>query len=147
MNVLVVEDNPAEARLTEEAFAEVGDDFCLTHVDTGEEALQVLHHQHTYRNAARPDLVLLDLNLPGKDGREVLKEIKSSEELRSIPVIVVSNSNAPEDIRRVYGLNGNCYLVKPGDVDEFFEMIRKLIDFWWLMARSSDPKAGRATTD
>ncbi len=135
MNVLVVEDNPAEAKLTEEAFAGMNGEHSMIHLETGERAMDFLLHQNGFADATSPDLVLLDLNLPGMNGREVLREIKLNERLRPIPVVVISNSNAPEDINSVYRLNGNCYLIKPGDVDEFFDMIRKTVYFWELMAK------------
>ncbi len=138
MRILLVEDNPAEARLTTEALGEtqVRHEMCL--VADGDQATAFLRREGVYADAFRPDLIFLDLNLPGKDGRQVLKEVKSEPFLASIPVIVISNSQAPEDIEEVYRLRANCYLVKPPEIDEFFNMMRRLVDFWWSTAPLSD---------
>ena len=135
MKILVIEDNPAEARLTREAFAESGVPHVIRVVGDGMEATACLNREGIYRDEAMPDLILLDLNLPRKDGREVLREIKSNPDLSSIPVIVVTNSHAQEDVDQVYRLRANCYLVKPPGIDEFFAMVRRVIEFWWQTAR------------
>jgi len=135
MNVLLVEDDPAEARLTCEAFQEAGVHHELHHVTDGEIATRYLWRLKGYEHVPSPSIVLLDLNLPGKHGREVLREIKSDPVLHSIPVIVVSNSRAREDIDEVYRLHGNGYLIKPGDFDDFILMVRSLADFWLRRAQ------------
>ena len=135
MLVLLVEDNPAEARLTQEALRETGFVHELHIVSDGEKATQFLHRQNGFANAATPGIVLLDLNLPRKSGREVLREMKSDPSLCSIPVIVISNSISPDDVNDVYRLNGNCYLVKPQDLDSMFEMVRTMVDFWFRKAQ------------
>lgn len=135
MRVLLVEDSMAEARLTQEAFAETGFPHEVRHVIDGEEATALLAGEGVLSARWLPDLILLDLNLPGKDGRQVLREIKGNPALSSIPVIVVTNSQDPSDVEQVYRLNGNCYLTKPPDLDDFFAMIHKMIEFWWNTAR------------
>ncbi|MCB1064059.1 MAG: response regulator [Verrucomicrobiae bacterium] len=135
MRILLVEDNPAEARLTKEALGETGVRHELCLVEDGEKATAFLKKEGGYFEAFRPDLIFLDLNLPRKDGRQVLREVKGDPSLASIPVIVISNSRAPEDIEHVYQLRANCYLVKPPGLEDFFTMMRRVVDFWWLTAR------------
>ena len=135
MRVLLVEDNPAEVRLTREAFAETGVPHELHVVGDGEAATNFLHKTGSFSSVPLPDVILLDLNLPKKGGHEVLKEIKSDPGLMSIPVIVITNSSAKEDIEGVYQANGNCYLVKPPSLNDFFEMMQKVTEFWWDLAR------------
>ena len=130
MLILLVEDDPSEARLTREALAQTGLEHELCAVSDGEKATQYLRREIGYENAQTPELILLDLNLPRKHGREVLREIKADPVLCRIPVIVISNAVSPEDVDNVYRLNGNCYLVKPHDLDELFALIRTLVDFW-----------------
>ena len=131
MFVLLVEDNQAEALLTQEALRDSGHPCELKTVHDGEMASQFLRQQGGYAEAPRPNIILLDLNLPRKDGRELLREIKSDAQLATIPVIVVSNSSSPEDIEEVYRLKGNCYLVKPPELDDLFIMVRSMVDFWF----------------
>jgi CheY-like chemotaxis protein len=131
MRVLLIEDSAAEARLTQEAFLETGIPHELRHFTDGGEATEFLSSEEVSSSKWVPDLVLLDLNLPGKDGWEVLQEIKENTELSNIPVIVVTNSQEPSDVDQVYRLKGNCYLSKPADIDDFFSMIRGMIKFWW----------------
>lgn len=138
MRILLVEDNPAEARLTREALDECGVLHELFEVPDGEAATSFLYRRDSYRDAPQPDLILLDLNLPKKNGRQVLFEVKSDAVLARIPIIVITNSQAPEDIEQVYRLKANCYLVKPPDIDEFFHVMRKVIDFWFPAAPSDD---------
>lgn len=135
VRVLLVEDSSAEARLTMEALAEAGVDHELDLVRDGEAAMAFLRNEEAYVNAQRPDMILLDLNLPRKDGRQVLSEVKADPSLASIPVIVITNSQAKEDVDHVYRLRANCYLVKPPDLNEFFSMIQRIVDFWWLTAK------------
>ncbi len=135
MRILLIEDNPAEARLTMEALHEAGVEHELFTVGDGEAATAYLRREGGYEGVKRPDLIFLDLNLPRKDGREVLRDIKGDPLLASIPVIVITNSRAPEDIDQVYQLRANCYLVKPPDLDDFFNMMGRVVDFWWNTVR------------
>ncbi len=130
VEVLLVEDNPGDVRLTQEAFKEGRIIVNLTVASDGVEAIDILHHRGTYAKYPRPDLILLDLNLPKKNGREVLTEIKADDELKRIPVIVMTTSKAEQDIRRVYNLNANCYITKPVELDEFLNVVRSIEDFW-----------------
>lgn len=135
MVILLVEDNAAEAKLTREALDDAGMEHELMLVTDGEAATQFLRNEIGYESAPRPDLILLDLNLPRKGGREVLADIKADPKLCRIPVIVISNSDDPEDIDDVYQHLGNGYLVKSGDLDDFFSTIRSMVDFWMRRAR------------
>ncbi len=135
MTILLIEDDPAEAMLTQEALRETGLKIALFVVGDGEAATEFLRRGPGYENVPLPDVILLDLNLPRKHGREVLRDIKSNPALCSIPIIVVSNSRSREDVNEVYALKGNGYLAKPGDLLEFFAMIRSLVDFWLCKAR------------
>ncbi len=127
---MLVEDNPADVRLTQENFKESKILNNLHVVKDGEEAMAFLHRKGKYADAVRPDLILLDLNLPKKDGREVLAEIKTDEELKSIPVIVLTISKAEEDILKSYNLHANCYITKPIDIEQFNKIVRSIEDFW-----------------
>ena len=138
MVILIVEDNAAEAKLTREALREAGVENEPFVVSDGEEATQFLRNGAGYENVPRPNVILLDLNLPRKHGHEVLSEIKSDPTLCRIPVIVISNSQAIEDIDEVYQLGGNGYLVKSGDLNEYFASVKALVDFWMRKARLPD---------
>jgi len=129
-DILLVEDNPADIRITQEAFKEAGVGNNLRIVKDGLEALVYLKQEAPHHNAPRPDLILLDLNMPRLDGREVLAEIKNDGALRKIPVIILTTSEADEDILNSYNLHANCYIPKPIDLDEFIEVIRSIEDFW-----------------
>jgi CheY-like chemotaxis protein len=135
IHILLVEDNPGDARLVEEAFRQAATHCRLSHVVNGVEAIDFLRRTGPHAQATRPDLILLDLNLPRKDGREVLAEIKADVTLRRIPVVVLTTSQAQDDILRAYDLNANCYVTKPGDFDEFMRTIRCLDEFWRTVAR------------
>lgn len=130
IDVLFVEDNPGDIRLTVEAFrqARVGNDFHV--VGRVEEAMDYLHQRGEHAEADRPDLVLLDLNLPGTDGIGMLEEVKSHPDLKPIPVIVLTSSTAEEDIVDSYGNHANAYLTKPVDADEFVDLARSFSEFW-----------------
>ncbi|MFN6465938.1 MAG: response regulator [Nostoc sp. DedVER02] len=133
IEILLVEDSPEDADLTVEI---LGDAKVLNRihvVEDGVEALKFLRQQGDYANAPCPDLILLDLNLPRKDGREVLAEIKADPDLKLIPVVVLTTSAADEDILRTYTLNANCYVTKPVSLEEFAKVIRS-IEFFWLVA-------------
>ncbi len=129
-SILLVEDNPGDVRLTQEAFKEGKRDIKLETVPDGAEALEFLRKQGNYAGKATPDLILLDLNLPKWSGREVLEAIKTDLELRRIPVIVLTTSNASADVLQSYELHANCFVNKPLDFDQFFDLIHKIEDFW-----------------
>lgn len=135
INILLVEDNPGDARLTTEALKEGKFHNQLAHVSDGVEALAYLRKQGNYHDAIRPDLILLDLNMPRKDGRETLEEIKSDPELRRIPVVILTTSKAEEDIFRSYDLHANCYITKPVKLAQFFDVVRNVEDFWMTIVR------------
>jgi CheY-like chemotaxis protein len=130
IEVLLVEDDPGDVLLTKEAFADNKVKNHLHVVSDGEEAVAYLHRRGPYADAVRPDLVLLDLNLPRKDGREVLKDIKADPELRTIPVVVLTTSEADEDILSSYDLHANAYVTKPVDFDSFIRIVRQIDDFF-----------------
>ena len=134
INLLLIEDNPGDVRLTQEAFKEGKLTYQMDVVMDGVEAIHFLRRRPPYENAATPDIILLDLNLPKKDGREVLAEIKADKDLRRIPVIVLTTSNAEQDILKSYDLHVNCYINKPVDFDRFFDIIQKIEDFWLTIA-------------
>ncbi len=135
IEILLVEDNPGDARLTTEALKEAKVRNKLRHIDDGVEALAFLRRQGKHAGAPRPDLILLDLNLPRKDGREVLAEIKADQSLKRIPVVILTTSQAEEDILRAYNLNANCYVSKPVDLDQFIKVIRGINDFWLTIVK------------
>lgn len=130
VEVLLVEDNPGDVRLTQEALKDGRVMVNLTVAADGVEAMEILKRRGTHESSPRPDLILLDLNLPRKNGREVLEEIKADDELRRIPVIVMTTSKAEQDIYKAYNLNANCYITKPVDLDEFLNVVRSIEDFW-----------------
>jgi CheY-like chemotaxis protein len=130
IEVLLVEDDPGDVLLTKEAFADNKVRNNLNIVSDGEEATAYLRRQGEHADAARPDLILLDLNLPRKDGREVLRDIKADPELRSIPVVVLTTSEADEDILDSYDLHANAYVTKPVDFDSFIRIVRQIDDFF-----------------
>ncbi|GAA2620150.1 response regulator [Actinomadura fulvescens] len=130
IEVLLVEDDPGDVLLTTEAFEHNKVKNNLHVVNDGEQAMAFLRREEPYAGAPRPDLVLLDLNLPRKDGREVLEEIKDDEELRSVPVVVLTTSEADEDILRSYHLHANAYVTKPVDFDQFIRVVRQIDDFF-----------------
>jgi two-component system, chemotaxis family, response regulator Rcp1 len=131
VEILLVEDNPADVRLTVEAFKEGAVRHKLSVARDGVEALDILFRRGIHIQAARPDIILLDLNLPRKDGREVLQAIKADQTLRRIPVVVLTTSSAEEDILRSYDLHVNCYITKPVDMERFIEVVRAIENFWF----------------
>jgi chemotaxis family two-component system response regulator Rcp1 len=135
IHILLVEDNPGDARLIMEALKETRTRSRLSHVVNGVEAIEFLRREGRNAQAGRPDLILLDLNLPRKDGREVLAEIKADALLRRIPVIILTTSQAEDDIHRAYDLNANCYVTKPAEFDQFNRVIRCLDEFWLTVAK------------
>jgi CheY-like chemotaxis protein len=130
IEILLVEDNPGDIRLTREAFNEYKIANNLSVVTDGEEAMEFLNKTGRYKNAPTPDMILLDLNLPRKDGREVLEEIKESPIFKSIPVVVLSTSESDSDIRHSYEHYANCYITKPIDFNNFMKVIKQLQEFW-----------------
>jgi two-component system, chemotaxis family, response regulator Rcp1 len=128
--ILLVEDSPGDVRLTQEALVNGKVQHELHIARDGVEAISFLRRKGTFRKAPRPDLILLDLNLPRKDGREVLKEIKADPKLRSIPVIILTCSEAEEDILKTYDLHANGYIVKPVNLEQFFKIIKQIKKFW-----------------
>jgi two-component system, chemotaxis family, response regulator Rcp1 len=135
VEILLIEDNPGDVRLTREALKDAKVVNNLSVVGDGEAALEFLHRRGKHAGAPRPDLILLDLNLPRKDGREVLEEIKVDPELKVIPVVVLTTSKAEEDVIRSYRLHANCYIAKPVDFNRFMEVIRQLENFWLEVVR------------
>lgn len=133
VEILLVEDSPADIMLTREAL-EYSKVLNVLHVvQDGVEALDFLHRRGKYADASRPGLILLDLNLPRKSGREVLADIKADASLQKIPVVVLSTSNSDDDVKAVYGLHANCYVVKPVDFDTFSQIVRSIHDFWFCV--------------
>jgi chemotaxis family two-component system response regulator Rcp1 len=138
VEILLVEDNPGDERLTREALKE-GKVYSNLHwVKDGVEAMEFLRRQGKYHDVPRPDIILLDLNLPKKDGREVLQDIKNDEALKRIPVVVLTTSKAEEDVLRTYNLHANCYVTKPVDLEKFIVVV-KSIDAFWLTVVTLPP--------
>lgn len=142
LEILLVEDNPADVRLTREAFREGKIHYALNIAKDGVEALEFLRRQGRFADAPRPDLILLDLNLPRKDGREVLAEVKADPALMRIPVVVLTTSRAEMDVVKSYDLHANCYVVKPVDLDQLIDVVRS-IDSFWLCAVTLPPEAAK----
>ncbi|MGZ4903624.1 MAG: response regulator [Halobacteriota archaeon] len=130
LEILLVEDNPVDIKMTQEAFKEGKLLSNLNVVTNGVAAIEFLRRKGRYKEAARPDLILLDLNLPQKDGREILKEVKSDDALRTIPVVVLTTSDDIDDVKNAYADMANCYITKPIEFDEFIAVIERIGDFW-----------------
>lgn len=128
--VLLIEDNPGDVRLTQEAFRETGDKVDLQVVMDGVEAVAYLQGEGAYEGKPLPDLILLDLNLPKWGGRQVLERVKNDDRLRRIPIVVLTTSNASADVLACYNLHANCFINKPVDFDNFFLIIQRIQDFW-----------------
>jgi CheY-like chemotaxis protein len=139
-SILLIEDSPSDVRLAREALEFAGVSISLHVVTDGVEAMAFLHRAGAYLNAPRPSLILLDLNLPRKDGREVLSEIKGDEALKRIPVVVLTTSKSDADIQRAYGLHANCYIVKPVDFERFTQIMRGLEHFWFDVVTLASPR-------
>jgi two-component system, chemotaxis family, response regulator Rcp1 len=135
VEILLVEDNPGDARLTQEALREGKIRNNLSHVKDGVEALSFLRREKGFESAPTPDIVLLDLNLPKKDGRQVLSEMKHDDGLKSIPVVVLTTSEAEQDVLRSYELHANCYITKPVDLEKFIAIVRAIEDFWLAVVK------------
>jgi chemotaxis family two-component system response regulator Rcp1 len=135
IQILLVEDNPGDARLAVEALKESKVCNSLYHVEDGVQAMRFLRRQEEYAGMPLPDLILLDLNLPRRDGREVLEEIKGDPELRIIPVVVLTTSAAERDLLKTYHLHANAYIVKPIDLDQFIEIVHAIEGFWFSVVK------------
>ena len=130
IEILLVEDSPSDAEFTIEALKEAKMRNHLSLVEDGVQAMEFLHRQGQFTQAPRPDLIMLDLNLPRKDGREVLAELKADDHLKMIPVVVLTTSRAEEDVLRAYQLHANCYITKPVDFQQFLSVVRSIESFW-----------------
>jgi chemotaxis family two-component system response regulator Rcp1 len=139
IEVLLVEDSPGDVRLTQEALKDAKVHINLQVARDGIEAMSLLKHEGEYANFPRPDLILLDLNLPRKDGREVLQEIKESPTLKSIPVVVLTTSASNNDILRSYMLHANCYITKPVNLDGFLKVVQTIDSFWLSVVKLPPP--------
>ncbi len=135
IDVLLVEDSKADVRLTREALKNGKLKVNLDVAYDGEEALAFLKKKGEYKDAQRPDLILLDLNLPKKDGREVLKEIKEDKDLKRIPVVILTVSKDEEDIMKTYDLGANCFITKPVGLEQFIKIVKSIEDFWFMIAK------------
>lgn len=135
IDILLIEDNPGDVRLTQEALKDARVNNTLTVIGDGIEALAFLKSNGKDKGHSRPDLILLDLNLPKKTGLELLEEIKSDDELKTIPVIVLTTSTSEEDIIKSYGLHANCYITKPVDLEMFINVVKSINDFWLTIVK------------
>lgn len=140
VDILLVEDNPGDVELTREALHDTKVHMRLSVVPDGVEALAFLRRERDYADAPRPDLILLDLNLPKKDGRAVLADIKQDASLRHIPVVVLTSSQAEQDIVRAYELHANCYVTKPVDLDQFVKIVQSIEHFWFTVVKLPRPE-------
>lgn len=130
INILLVEDNPADIRLIKEVFKDTNSNNEIFVVKDGVNVLDFLNRKSKFENVPKPDIILLDLNLPRKDGREVLKEIKENDKFKHIPIVVLTTSSSKEDVIKTYGNHANCYITKPVDFDRFLKVIKSIEDFW-----------------
>lgn len=137
VDILLVEDNPGDVRMTQEILKETKVRNKMYAVGDGVEAMAFLRREGKYADAPRPDIILLDLNLPRKDGHEVLAEVKSDDDLKRIPVVVLTISEAEDDILKSYDLHGNCYITKPIDFKEFIKVVKSIEDFWLTIVKLS----------
>jgi chemotaxis family two-component system response regulator Rcp1 len=143
IEILLVEDSPSDTDLTVEALKDFKVRNHVSVVEDGVQAMQFLRRQGQYAQAPRPDLIMLDLNLPRKDGREVLADIKADGDLKTIPIVVLTTSRAEQDILRAYQLNANCYINKPVDFNQFLDVVRSIESFWlFVVTLPPAPKAG-----
>lgn len=135
VEILLVEDNPADVRLMKEALKDAKMRNILHVVEDGVDAMAYLHREGKYSNAVSPDIILLDLNLPKKSGIEVLQEVKGDENLKKIPVVILTTSKSEEDIVKSYNLHANCYITKPVDLDQFMKVVKTTEDFWLTIVK------------
>jgi chemotaxis family two-component system response regulator Rcp1 len=140
IEILLVEDNPGDSRLAKEALKDSKLMNALYIVEDGVEAMNFLHRKGKYSKMPRPDLIILDLNLPKKDGREVLAEIKTDDNLKRIPVVILTISKAEEDILKTYNLHANCFITKPIDLDQFMKVVKSIEDFWLTIVKLPNGK-------
>jgi len=140
VDILLIEDNPGDARLAKEALKDSKIKNKIHIASNGVEATDFLFKRNDYKDAPRPDLIILDLNLPKKDGREVLAEIKEDENLKRIPVVILTISKAEEDILKTYNLHANCYITKPLNLDKFMEVVKSIEDFWLTIVKLPNHK-------
>jgi two-component system, chemotaxis family, response regulator Rcp1 len=140
INVLLVEDSPGDVRLTQEAFHDANPTIHLHVANDGVEAMAFLRHEGTHVEAPRPDLILLDLNLPKMDGREVLAQIKRDEALKTIPTVILTTSDSEADVVKSYQLQANCYLSKPVQLEAFEDLVKSINDFWLTKAKLPQPR-------
>ena len=143
IEILLVEDNPGDARLTVEGFKDAKVKNKITVVEDGKEAMAYLRHEGPYATVELPDLILLDLNMPRKDGREVLTEMKADERLRRIPVLIFTVSSAERDILDAYNLQASAFITKPIDLDEFITVVRSLEEFWLTIVKLPQAVSGK----
>lgn len=141
IEILLVEDNEGDARLAKEALRDSKIRNTIHHVSDGEAAIAFLRREGSFRNVPTPDLVLLDLNLPRKDGREVLAEVKADGDLKRIPVVILTVSSAEEDVLRSYNLHANCYITKPLDLAQFMKVVHSIEDFWLTIVKLPSARA------
>jgi CheY-like chemotaxis protein len=135
INILLVEDNEGDARLVREAMRDIKMANALHRVADGEAAMEFLNRKGRYADVPRPDIILLDLNLPKKDGRQVLSEIKTDDDLKEIPVVILTVSSAEEDILKTYNLHANCYITKPIDLEQFMKVVKSIENFWFTIVQ------------
>ena len=135
IEILLVEDNPGDAYLAQEALQDSKMQNNVYHVEDGEEAMAFLRREGNFGEVPKPDLILLDLNMPVMDGREVLKEVKADDNLKRIPVVVLTTSSADEDILKSYDLQANCYITKPIDLEQFLKVVNSIEDFWLTIVK------------
>jgi two-component system, chemotaxis family, response regulator Rcp1 len=140
VDILLVEDNPGDVDLTRDALEESKMKNKLFVVGDGEEALEFLYKKGKYAEASRPDLIILDLNLPKKDGREVLADIKADDNLKRIPIVILTTSKAEEDVLKTYNLHANCYITKPLDFEQFLQVVKSIETFWMSIVVLPDGK-------
>lgn len=143
MDVLLIEDSPGDVRLTQEAFREANPTIRLHVANDGVEAIAFLQREGAHARAPRPDMILLDLNLPRMDGREVLARIKEDDQLKTIPTVILTTSDAEADITRSYQLKANCYLTKPVQLDQFESLVKSINEFWLTKARLPPQRQAR----
>ena len=142
IEVLLVEDSPGDVRLTQETFREANQSIHLSVATDGAEAMAFLRREATHVHAPRPDVILLDLNLPKMDGREVLVQIKKDEDLKAIPIVILTTSDAEADIVASYRLQANCYLTKPVQLKAFEDLVKSINDFWMTNVKLPKPRYG-----
>jgi CheY-like chemotaxis protein len=142
IEVLLVEDNPGDVRLTQETFRDANQSIRLHVATDGAEAMAFLRREGSHVDAPRPDVILLDLNLPKMDGREVLVQIKKDEELKAIPIVILTTSDAEADIVASYRLHANCYLTKPVQLKAFEDLVKSINDFWMTNVKLPQPRYG-----